>query len=320
MLTPFIWHERDSQSSAFSIIPIYFHRSLKVDSFRNVRTILLPVYFRKKDAYRNNLTIFPFVYSFKNNRYNSFTFFPLFSSGKNKLNTERHLVITPFFWNIHRNGNRTLSVVPLFNLHTGNTGEKKLSILYFLFRHHTRPGSKEFSFLWPLCEYRKDSVSMAFRIVPLLWFKNTDTSGHKAVLPFFYSSRSNTGKSFNLLWQVYVQKNEKGIVNKNSFLFKSLIVNRYSNHDYEYRFLYKVYSKVKKQGKKEMSVFPFYYAEKDSAAGTYYKSSLLSFYSKLKRAIPQSKYFYEEEKILWFIRIRSNYKSLKAQGLIKGKP
>jgi hypothetical protein len=189
-----------------------------------------------------------------------------------------------------------------------------------LYNQSTTPAEKRISFLWPLCEYEKDSTVKSFRFAPLIWYKKTANLQYNAVLPFYYYRKTESAKQFNLLWQLYTHQKDTNGLRKNSFLFKTLIVNKFPNNGHEYRFLYKVYSHVKKEGKKELSIFPFYYQQSDSASGSSSKSYCFALYSKFKRPIPNTVYFYEEEKILWFIRLRSNYKSLKARGIIKEKP
>ncbi len=319
-ITPFIWHYRSERKTSTTLFPIYFYSKLTIDSNIYQSRILFPIYFRRNTPNQKNTVLFPLVYSFKNNYYNSFTFFPLISTGKSLYNTNRHFAFTPLFWNVHHNHKHTVTLVPLFSYSKDQNERKNFHILYFLYNQSATPTEKRISFLWPLCEYEKDRTAKTFRFAPLLWYKKTANLQYNAVLPFYYYRKTESAKQFNLLWQLYAHQKDTNGLRKNSFLFKTLIVNKYPNHGYEYRFLYKVYSHVKKEGKKEVSIFPFYYQQSDSASGSSSKSYCLALYSKFKRPIPNTIYFYEEEKILWFIRLRSNYKSLKARGIIKEKP
>ncbi|HPV55627.1 MAG TPA: hypothetical protein PKW61_00745, partial [Tenuifilaceae bacterium] len=66
--------------------------------------------------------------------------------------------------------------------------------------------------------------------------------------------------------------------------------------------------------KVEKSLFPLYYLTKDNN-GNKSLSVMLYFYNSLRRKIPNTTEFYQEERIFWLIRIRSNYRILKEKGI-----
>jgi hypothetical protein len=75
---------------------------------------------------------------------------------------------------------------------------------------------------------------------------------------------------------------------------------------------------MNKGGNIEKGIFPFYNLTSENNGNRSF-SVFLAFYKKFNRLIPDTKEFYREEKIFWFIRIRSNYKSLIEKGVIKSR-
>jgi hypothetical protein len=100
----------------------------------------------------------------------------------------------------------------------------------------------------------------------------------------------------------------------NSFLWKVATWDRYANGDKETRVMYLLCSNRNVDGNIEKSLFPFYYLTKDKN-GNRSLSVFLYFYNSLKRQVPNTKEFYQEERIFWLIRVRSNYKILRQKGI-----
>ncbi|MES2616661.1 MAG: hypothetical protein V4613_02220 [Bacteroidota bacterium] len=313
VIFPLSYSFKGRYNKTYLFFPLYLKNKNRLNG--NTLKVFTPLAWHYKSAKKKTTVVFPLIYSFNTAKYKSFTFAPFFSYGKSKTNTNRHLVITPLFWNIHRNGQHKVHVAPLFTYKSDTVGNKDFSLLYFLYRHHHTATTTQSSFLWPLCEYRKDTASKEFRFAPLIWYKRSPQTKYTAILPFVYSSHIGNKKQVNILWQLYAHQTVDSTVKKSSYLFKSVIANRYANNDHEYRFLYFVYVKKKVEGKKEISVFPFYQQYSDSTIGYKSKTYCLGLYTRFSRAIPNTTKTYKEEKILWFIRLRSNYKSLKAQGI-----
>lgn len=88
---------------------------------------------------------------------------------------------------------------------------------------------------------------------------------------------------------------------------------RYQNGSYETRLLHLLYANVNLPEKREKSVFPFYYSV-TYANGDKSVSVLFSFYNYFKQYKPDIKEYYQEERIFWFLRLRSNYEQLKRNG------
>lgn len=329
-LFPIYWHKKNKHDT-FSV---YFPLGFRAKGTYNKTHLIFPFYLRNNylktgakltaisplfwhyhSKYKTTTVLFPLVYGFSSKYYKSFTVFPLFSKGKSPINKNKHLAFTPLFWHTVKNGVTRVNLVPLFSYKKDTLRNSSFSLMYFILRYKKQMDEKRLSFLWPLCEYKKDSAGKEFRFAPLVWFKNSDSIKYNAVLPFVYHSKTNNTKQLNILWQIYAHRNELGKSKMNSYLFKIVYTKKYHNKDFEYRFLYFVYVKLKKEGKKELTIFPFYQKYSDSASKYQSKSYFFSMYSKFKRGIPNTNKYYVEEKILWFIRLRSNYKTLKAQGI-----
>ena len=82
--------------------------------------------------------------------------------------------------------------------------------------------------------------------------------------------------------------------------------------------MYLLYANTKLLGKEEKSLFPLYYFTKEDN-GNYSRSVAFYFYNSFKRLIPNTKDYYQEERIFWFIRLRSNYQMLKDKGVLNNR-
>ncbi len=314
-VTPFYWHLSRPNYKKDVLFPLFW----RTERYRNNDTItkstFFPIYWSVKNKYKNNKVLFPLIYSFKNLGYHSFTFFPLFSFGHNSSRTETHFMITPFA-GIFRNSVKTkMFLFPVF-FYEKKENEKHSSLLFFVFRKTKKPNYSETSILWPICDHLKFDNNNYFRVAPFVWYKKTDTSKMFSIQPFFYSYKSASRKTFILSWYLYKYENQIGSSVSNSFLWKLFNTEKYLNGDFETRFLHLGYANINKLGRKEKSVFPFYHYIKDSN-GDVSKSAFIGFYKYFKKYIPEINEYYEEERLFWLIRIRSNYAKLKSEG--KGK-
>ena len=325
-------HSTDSKNSYFAITPIYWHLNQikgKTDILFPVfwrteryhykdtviRSILFPIYWAVKSETKNNKILFPLVYSFKNQNYRSFTFLPLFSFG-HKLNyEEKFLMITPLAGIFQTPVKTRIFFFPLFN-YKKELNVTNSSLLLFVYRKTGKPNYSKTDILWPVCERLKFENYNYFRFAPFVWYLKTDTSKMFSLQPFFYSYNSLSRRTFIFNWFLYKYENKKGYSVSNSFMWKLFYSEKYLNGDFETRFLYLIYANVNKQGQREKSIFPFYHYEKNPN-GDLSKSVFIGFYNYFKRYIPEINESYEEERVFWFVRIRSNYAKLKKEG--KGK-
>jgi hypothetical protein len=101
-----------------------------------------------------------------------------------------------------------------------------------------------------------------------------------------------------------------------SFLWKAYYKTNYTNKDFETRLIYKLYANVKKDSNTEKAIFPFYSIQK-LKNGSYNKGYFFNIYQKSKTFVPNTNNYYLEEKVFWYIRLRSNFKYLKEKRIIK---
>ncbi|MEI6349197.1 MAG: hypothetical protein WCP69_14710 [Bacteroidota bacterium] len=311
-ITPFFWHIKGIHNTRDFLFPIYWRNKHILDGDTTLSSTLLPIYWSINDKNRNHKVLFPLVFSFKTKSYESFTLFPLFSHGQSLIHDRNYLMITPLFGVFKKENKFNSFLFPLYSYRKENEVVKS-SVLLFLYRNTHSIDSSTTSILWPLCERDKFKNYSYFRFAPFMWYTKTDTSKMSSLQPIYYSYKSPSRRSFTLFWLLYRYENNIDTSVSKSILWKLYNHEKYANGDFETRFLYLVYANVKKQDKREVSVFPFYY-KVDYTNGSMSKSVFFSFYSHFKRYIPEIKEFYEEERYFWFIRFRSNYQKIKRDG------
>lgn len=314
-ITPLYWHFGRTDHKKDIIFPI-FQRTisyLKNDTIKKIR--LYPIYWSKKSKDENNKVLFPFIFSLKDSSYHSFTLFPLFSFGHNLRENNKYVMITPLAGFFHTPYKTSLFFFPVFN-YKKQQNEVKSSVLLFVFRKTKKLNYSKTSVLWPICEHIRSESNTSFRIAPLVWYKKTDTSKMFSIPPLFYSNKNASKKTFIISFLLFKHENKIGYSVSNSVLWKVYHSKKYTNGDFEKRFLYLGYANIHLNDKIEKSVFPFYHYSKNST-GDVSRSVGLGFYNYFKRYIPEIKEYYEEERIFWLIRIRSNSEQLKSEG--KGK-
>ena len=343
----------DGRKSHYSYGGLFWHFK-KTDRFQNVffpfwwsgRTdskyeharyqVLFPIWWSFHDSihdrtslidpntFSNNHVFFPFVWSLKNEKRSSFTVFPFYSKGQSVDSLHTYLLISPLCGIITEKSKHVTYLFPLFNYKT-TTETQNLNLLLFLYQYEHGPGRKAIHILGPLCAYEKDSSKTdslggyskktAFHIAPVFWYKKTEHTHLISVLPFYSCRRDTASLIKHVLWPLYRSKEIFGVSTYRSLLWQVFTSEKDVNGDRGTRFLFRVYSNIHKDGGTELSVFPFVYktTKKD---GSYYKSYLLSFYNFTKHKIENTNYYYQEERIFWLLRLRSNYKNLKEKGVV----
>ena len=98
----------------------------------------------------------------------------------------------------------------------------------------------------------------------------------------------------------------------NTGLNRTFVKNKAAFNPY---MLYKLYVNNKKDSSTEKTLLPLYSIEKQKN-GDYYKGYFLSIYQKTKTQIPNTNHYYLEEKIFWYIRLRSNFNYLKQKSIV----
>jgi hypothetical protein len=168
---------------------------------------------------------------------------------------------------------------------------------------------------WPLVQHIKGNNYSYFHAAPIIWYKKSDSMNYFSIQPLFFNQKTNEFKRFQLLWQLYSYRNTFNTKTTHSFLWRAFYNTQYTNGDYENRLLYKVYVNNKKDSSTEKTLLPLYSIEKQKN-GDYYKGYFLSIYQKTKTQIPNTNHYYLEEKIFWFLRLRSNFNYLKQNGIV----
>lgn len=314
VLTPLFWHIVSSEATTNVLFPLYWSRKKSYEGETEKSSVFFPFYWSYKDNEVNNKIFFPLVWSFKDKKDKSFTLLPFYSHG-NWFGNKKYTAITPLYWHLENEDEKFNLLFPLFDSYSNRYGDKNTNVLFFLWRHKKTPESATTHFLWPIGEAGKDSNSSYFRLAPIIWYKNSPELKHFSFQPFYYTSTTNEFKTHHLLWQLYVSTNYFGYKKSHSFLWKVFFKDTYENHDFETRLLYLVYANVKKDGVVEKSLFPLYHKRED-ASGNKSFSMFFYFYGRFQRKLETGNDFYREDKIFWFIRLRSNYGQLKREGKI----
>jgi hypothetical protein len=212
----------------------------------------------------------------------------------------------------NKDNHKRLYLFPVFH-YNRNNNKTKTSVLFFAYRRTKTADSTKTAIVWPICEYLKHGTTTSFRIAPILWYKKTDTSTMISVQPLHYSYKSATKHTVILAWFLYKHERITNISVSNSFLWKVLTKENYADGSFETRFLYLLYANIQKPDRREKSILPFYH-NVEYANGDRTKSLFFGFYNYFKQRIAEIDESYEEDRIFWFIRLRSNYAKLKSEG------
>ncbi len=312
VVTPLFWRYRSPQRSGTIFFPLYWEKKKFEREDTTLRRVFFPLYWSYHNKEKSRFLFIPFIFRQKNTAYRSFTFFPLFSAGHATHGAKRHLLITPLFGRLSSEKQTHTFLFPLFDSHR-STNEKRFSLLLFLFTHTSRLNYSKTNLLWPIYQQVRDSSRHKLRVAPLLWYAKTDSSNMLAFIPLFYSHKSQKKNTFILSVFLYKRDRVYNVSVANSFLWRLYYHKNYSNGDFERRFLHLVAANVKVEGHREKSVLPFFHTIKE-ADGSWSVSYFFGFYNHFREYKPQISDFYEEERIFWFIRLRSNYRQLKSEG------
>jgi len=313
VITPLFWHIKKPKSYTNTFLPIWWSSQKEVGNKKIKTDILFPIYLSFNNQHRATKVLFPLVWSFRSSNSHSFTFAPIFSTGQN-INGKSHLMVTPLFWKFDSKAKHRRVLFPLFTSYSDTANHKQFDLLLLLVRHSSTPNFSNLSILWPIVEREKSIDYKYFRFAPLVWSKKSPAFNYFTIQPFFYHSLSKENETYRILWELFVHRNQSDVKKSNSILWKVTTWDKYNNGDHDFRLLYLLYANSNVNGKVEKSLFPFYYLTKDNK-GNRSLSAFFYFYNSLKRKIPNTKEYYQEERIFWLIRIRSNYKILKQKGI-----
>ncbi|BDX37758.1 hypothetical protein CYCD_11130 [Tenuifilaceae bacterium CYCD] len=312
-LTPFYYNIKNQNCSSRILFPVWWNIKRTGKNGYSYTNILFPVYWSFQNQHRTAKVLFPIVWNFTSAKARSFTFIPVYSKGTST-DGLNHLMVTPLFWQFKNHKMSRTIMFPTFTAYTDKSGNKKYDILFFLFRNSRMNGDTCISIIWPIVERSKSVDYKYFRIAPLVWSKKSSTFSYFTIQPFFYRNKSKEQTTSRVLWELYVHRNRFDIKKSNSVLWKFITWDKYTNGDKEFRIIHLLFANSNVNGKVEKSLFPIYYISKDRD-GNKSLSVMLYFYNSVQRKIPNTSEFYQEERIFWLIRIRSNYRTLKNKGI-----
>ncbi len=312
MITPLFWKNTCKDKESVLLLPLYYNVKKKDKHTR----LLLPLLYSFSDKQKQNDLLIPFWYRFQNRNYKSNTLFPLFSYGNSPDSARSHLVVSPLYWSFSRNGVKRSTLVPFFGFSESEQTGKSFSLFYFLLRYKKLEQKKTLGFIWPICQFESDGYYKYFRFTPIIWYKRSHPSSYFSIQPVFYHHKDSTASTFHLFWFLYQQKNYFGQKKAYGILWRALYWENHANHDHEFRLLHFLFAHINKEGYKERSFFPFY-RHVSTADGEKSVSAGLFFYNFSKKKIPATSEFYQEQKLFWLIRYRSNIKALEEKGIIK---
>ncbi len=326
MFSPLVWidseNSKEGQEKTFRVLPLYWHKYRNYNGTVKTNNTLFPIYFDgvvhdSSTVTRRAHVVFPIVWYIRNKKTQSFTLFPLYHHNRNSVSN--NLAITPLFWSIDNSKKEQNLLWPLYNYrHSKTSNDTKFNIAYILYRYQNKNNIKSWNFAWPLIQRIKGDNYSYFHIAPIVWYKKSAGMNYFSIQPLFFNQRTHDFKRFQLLWQLYGYKNTFNVKTTNSFLFYTYYTTHFANGDYENRLLYKFYVNSQIDGDREKILLPFYAIE-NYKNGDYHKGYLLSLYQKNKTQIGETSQYYVEEKILWFIRLRSNFNYLKQKGIIRDR-
>ena len=310
IILPFLYF-KNKHNVKTTLFPVYWSRKYYLNNDTITKSVFFPLYWADHSNHKKTDIFFPLIWKFKNDNYSSFTFFPLCSFGHGA-NEKKHLMITPLFGKFDSHKSSNTFLFPVFNYRRSGE-EKHYAAFLFLFMRTTKPGYSKTAILWPICEQLRDKDKRKFRIAPIVWFSKTDSSKVLSVQPLFYSNRTKEKNTFILSAFLYKRENVFNKSVANSFLLRLCYHKNYTNGDFERRVLHLIITNVKVEGHREKSFLPFFHTVKEEN-GDRSVSYFFGLYNRFREYKPEIKDFYEEERLFWFIRLRSNYKQLKSEG------
>ena len=312
-ITPLFYSIKKQNYTSKVLFPIWWSIRDKNRQGTKSKDILFPIYWSFQNQHRSVKVLFPIVWNIRSAKSKSTTVIPVFSKGISRNGIE-HLAVTPIYWMFKTAQMTRTLLLPAYSLYNDRAGNRKFNILFFLFRNSKMDGDTSMRIVWPIIEHSKNADYRYFRFAPLIWSKQGRHFSYFTIQPFFYKNKSESQTTSRLLWELYVHRNVYGTKKSNRILWKFVEWEKHSNGDKEFRVLHLLYANSKINGKVEKSLFPLYYITKDSN-GNKSLSVMLYFYNSMKRNIPNTTEFYQEERIFWLIRIRSNYRILKEKGI-----
>lgn len=321
---PFVWSKRIPSRHLFSVLPFFLTR--KDTANKRALTMLTPLFWHTKSREGTRCVVFPLWWSYREyskaqwkNKYS--VLFPLYWHFQRRTynfktwqpEVVQRRVLFPFYWSRTGPTDTTITIFPLY-FHRHAQGVTKRNFGGVLFRHEQSTSHTKWSFLWPLVGRQHNDNGLYYHVMPLVWRRKEDSLRYLAIAPFYYHRKSPTTETYRLLWDLATFRTIKEVKRHRSFLWKTVFWERYANGDHTFRILYRLYAHVNRNGAFERSALPLYRISYDTL-GNKSQSYLFNFYTRSQKPILNSKEYYKEVRIFWFMRLFSNYAYLKRKGL-----
>ena len=295
------------------LFPIYFGKQTSFDTTK----VLFPIYWSSRSKIESSTTLFPIYWSHETKSgHTSKTLFPFYHHSFDGYKSIQ--AITPFFWSITQNNSKKAFLFPLLDYSSNETiNYKNVGLVGVLLRYKKEDDHKKLSILYPLMDYSTSASETNVRIAPLFWYKRSEIgSNYTALLPLFYANSTDQTSYFNLLAGLYSHKRELNTNEVTRRFAWSLISYKKVNNGHAFRIAHSIFRHIETPETVEKGFLGLYSYVKETNGKKSF-SCLLKLYQSFELPIENSTEVYKEIKVLWFIRLASNYDYLKAKGLVK---
>jgi hypothetical protein len=336
LITPLYWNVKQGENYSTTLFPLWWSRKTISEKTYYESKTLFPIFWHtKQDSSCQNVifplwwsgskttnygtekyrVLFPLLYTKSTPHYQSITFVPLLSVGHNASKTQRRLMVTPLFWNVKNDSVHTQMLLPLYYVKQ-NTAQQEsvVNILGLLYDYRKNNDIHKYNVLFPLASYSRNGSSSKFHLFPIVWKKQNESNSYFHLLPIYSQLSDSVATSRYVLGPLFTQRRE-GAEQRNSMLWFLFQWNTKEIEDYQFRILYRFIYNENWNGVQTYGVMPFFHISKNENS-CYSKNFGFGFYSKFRRkVVGYDNEFYEETRILWVLRIRSNYQYLKGKGI-----
>jgi hypothetical protein len=307
-----------SDSRSIYVFPIFWNSHEKYSKKETKKTTAFPIWWSRTDINSSNdstsyshRVLFPLVWNYyrETPRYftakkptRHFTVFPVYWQ-KSTLDTVDYRVLFPVYWQ-SRNSH---TVFPLFSY-----GREHLVITPLFW--NVKNNHSHTQMLLPLYYFKHDNDSKRVHLFPLVWTKQSENKRYFHLLPL-YSQLSDSVSTYRyVLGPVFAQRRTNTEL-RNSVLGALYQWNRKEDEDYQRRVLYRFIYRENWDGVRTFGIAPFFHISKNENS-SFSKNFGFGFYSHFRRkVVGYENEFYEETKMFWFLRMRSNYQYLKNKGI-----
>jgi hypothetical protein len=228
---PVYWSFKTPDKSINTLFPLIWNRREVNGKDTTHLHVLFPLYWSYHDKNEKNRILFPFIWSIRDTTFHSFTFFPLFSSGRSADLQQHYFTLTPFFWHVRKPQSTSNLLFPLFLNRKEVSGKDTVQVnvlfpLFWSYRTTTETDRIFFPFLWSLRDTAfhsftcfplfsagssADKKENYYTVTPLFWHVKKKQVTRNVLFPLFYSSEKtfrNDTIHWNVLFPVYWSRSD----------------------------------------------------------------------------------------------------------------